>query len=110
MAQVPATKRRRRAIGQDDRERFNHPSRPLTDQEQNNAATTVGDALDSSYSVWDANHEGQWFQDIRMPPCTLTTTMYDKVLGAMVRSLKGNVPFYATAALKQVLFHKRLIS
>lgn len=50
----------------------------------------------------DADKEGQWFQEIRMPPCTLSLAMYDRVLTALLRGLKGSAPIYATAALKQV--------
>lgn len=45
--------------------------RPLTEAERELAEATLGQPLDPAYQMWDIDREGQWFQDICMPPCTL---------------------------------------
>lgn len=55
----------------ESRERFQHPGRPLTEAERELAEATLGQPLDPAYQMWDIDREGQWFQDICMPPCTL---------------------------------------
>ena len=83
-----------RRVGVSERQRFMHPYRDFTPGELS-TLNSLGITLDGTFKLWDADGEGQWFQDMRSPPCSLTQAMYSKVLHTLVRSMKGNTPFYA---------------